>query len=418
MEFDEQEADIAQGYARVYLIGLTVECIQHSFTHLLEVSGFEKFATVADSSHALALLLVIISVVMYGRVPIYGDEVTLRVLGVIMIFVNVVFLLIKIAYMRTKARWWSRYWPGIVGTFSLTNYRAVKNFSKTAVPQAVGHVLSYGEWEILFIIASLVGPAEAAAWGILGEVWSALEELTFAWGDAAEVRCATLLGAGRAQAAEISTHKSLAFGTTGAIFASLLLLACTNTLPGWITHDDVLKSMVRQLIPFISLGNITLTLGTLSWQLIGAQTRYSLATAVQFIGSWLVTLPLAVLSSFYFNWNLTGLVSSVVIGNMVSGMMNFTILCCTDWERRAAKILAKNALEEEEESSDEEDGLMIDDGVAMQTIVPSLEDNCEGEIEEVVEQVERNPIGEVNTEPDVTRARTVVPTVEVELDDE
>ena len=59
---------------------------------------------------------------------------------------------------------------------------------------------------------------------------------------------------------------------------------------------------------------------------------------------------------------------------------------------------------------------MIEDGVAMQRIGPSLEENNDGEIEEEVEQVEGKASCGLKTEQDVTRARTIIPTVEVELD--
>ena len=204
--------------------------------------------------------------------------------------------------------------------------------------------------------------------GILGEIWTALESITTAFGDAAEVRGATLLGAGRPDSARLSAHKSLLMGLGGATFASVVVYLLSSRIPRWITDDIVLQVMVQSLLPLMAIGNLTLALGNMSFQLVGAQARYSLATVVQFIGSWIVTLPLAVSAVTILEWNLQSLVASVVIGYMVSGTLNFVILCSTNWERRSAKIQAKNeklaALDGDSDSDlddeeEERDGILM-----------------------------------------------------------
>jgi multidrug resistance protein, MATE family len=336
MGFAEQEAEIAQSYARIYVVASTVSAPHNGFAYLLGVSGYEKICTLSSCLHSVADFFAVVGVLRCMDVP------TLQTVGIAHMLVDIFFFIGKLVYMRFREWWWKQYWPGIVGNFAIFNFQAVKRFIEAAVPLSFGYVLSYAEWEVLFIMATHLGPAEVAAWGILGQIWSALESLTYAWSYAAAIRCAQLLGAGDADGAELSAHRSMALGTIGAMLASLGLLSFSGHMAGWITSDETLKAMVGELIPFLCFGNISLALGTISYALVGAQTRYSLATAVQFFGSWLLTIPLAALSSFYLRWDLQGLVAAVVIGCMVSGMLNFVILCCTDWERRTAKIMAKN----------------------------------------------------------------------------
>jgi Na+-driven multidrug efflux pump len=168
---------------------------------------------------------------------------------------------------------------------------------------------------------SFLGPAEVAAWGILGTQWDALEFVTEAIADAAEVRTAFLLGAGKPAQAKLSSCKALYL----ALFATLFITACLfiagEQIPTWMTTDLTLQHLVADLIPLFGIGNIALSIGTLSWTLVGAQGRYRLATTVGFAGSWLVTIPLSVITSVVLNLDLQGQTAAIVIGYMVSGTL-------------------------------------------------------------------------------------------------
>ena len=54
----------------------------------------------------------------------------------------------------------------------------MKNLIVTAIPLSLSWVLTYGEWEIMTLIVSFMGPAEVAAWGLLGFLWSLFEQIT------------------------------------------------------------------------------------------------------------------------------------------------------------------------------------------------------------------------------------------------
>jgi MATE family multidrug resistance protein len=386
MGFDEETTAIAQDFARVHYLCTALQGIEYGFGYLLATSGYEKFNTCSDSLQSMMAWLGTLYVALLVEVPVIGGAPTLQLVGVVSLSVQIVFMLFNLIYMNCQSSWGERYWPGLTGTFALFNRQAVKHFMKVAFPLSIGYILSYGEWEVMFLLASRLGPAEVAAWGVLGSIWYALECMTYAWGDAAEVRCAQLLGAGQADTARLSAHKALAMGTVGSVVASVVVLAASEQIPQWITDDVVLQLMVQDLLPLVAFGNAALTLGSISFQLVGAQARYSLATAVQFVGSWVVTLPLAIVSTLVLRWNLQGLVAAVVLGYMVSGTLNFVIVCSTNWERRSFKIAAKSQemdFEDDGYSSTtptdglmkaSTDGLMVVDaeeensGVVMQTV--------------------------------------------------
>lgn len=196
----------------------------------------------------------------------------------------------------------------------------------------------------------MLGPAEVAAWGILGTLWDALELVTEAVADAGEVRTGFLLGAGRPAQAKLSSMKTLYLG----IFVSILITSCMfiagESIPTWMTNDPTLQRMIAELIPLFGIGNIALSLGTLSWTLVGSQSRYRLSTTVGLSGAWFVAIPLATILTIVYNVDLQGQTAAIVIGYMVSGTANSYILLQTDWPKQSRRVIAQAG------------GIIVDDG--------------------------------------------------------
>ena len=93
----------------------------------------------------------------------------------------------------------------------------------------------------------------------------------------------------------------------------------------------MLQEMVMDAIPLMILGNMLMVFGMISWDLVGAQGRYKLATGVSLVSSWFVTIPLALFFTIYCKLNLMGIVASVVVGYSISGLMQACILLSSNW---------------------------------------------------------------------------------------
>ena len=89
---------------------------------------------------------------------------------------------------------------------------------------------------------------------------------------------AKLLGNGNPRLAKISAYKCLFLGNAFALIMSIAFLLGMPFIPAWFTDDEDLILSVRMVLPYCALGNITLTLGSLAWTLVGAQGRYTIAT--------------------------------------------------------------------------------------------------------------------------------------------
>ena len=101
------------------------------------------------------------------------------------------------------------------------------------------------QWQVLTIFASAMGPAEVAAWAILGLMWNVLERITAGFADTAEVRVGFYMGAGQPRSATIAAYKLMFMALMASLFSTVVLFIIAGNLPRWMTPDPTLQKMVR-----------------------------------------------------------------------------------------------------------------------------------------------------------------------------
>ena len=345
--FDDEVASMGEAYGRIALAVMGIDGVGNTFELFLEVTGFEVFATILGISGALVETCVIAGVLV-----LRDDMDLLKVayidLGLSFAYTFVVFII------PISLGWISEYMEGLFCNFALKNIPALKNLIMTALPLSISAVLAYGEWELLTIFAVHMGPAEVAAWAVLGSIWDTFEASTEAIGDSAEVRVGYHLGKGNPSMARTSAYKSLLCGTSTGIIISLVLLSIQNNLSTWFTDDETIQKMIKSIIPFIALGNITMTFGMVCWAIIGAQGRYRLATIIAFITSWSIVVPAAAVMTYGLSFNLKGLAASLLLGYTMTAMCMAVVILKSNWAEASRKIIAINAIIGEVESSDDD----------------------------------------------------------------
>ncbi len=142
---------------------------------------------------------------------------------------------------------------------------------QVALPLAFGNLLANAEWEILTILAAVMGPAEAATWSVLGYIWDLFESTTEAIGDASELRIAYHLGNNNPHMAKFSCYKFMLLAAIVTGSASVIFMSLTNVLPPMLTYDDTIQGMLVELFPLVALGNVTMSMGMVCWAIVGAQ---------------------------------------------------------------------------------------------------------------------------------------------------
>jgi hypothetical protein len=124
-----------------------------------------------------------------------------------------------------------------------------------------------------------------------------------------------------------------------------------------------LQYMLFNALPLVGISQIGLATSTICWAVMGAQGRFQLATGIAIIGSWIVTIPLAIVSIHILGWNLQGPVAALVIGYTVSGAIQIAFVWTSDWQKLSDQVVEDNGSDcsSASSSSDSESLDVIDD---------------------------------------------------------
>ena len=283
----------------------------------------------------------VVNVAVVGWLVTTGER-TLRDVGMAYNVTALVFVLG--AFLWAEFRGWLKpFRQGLYKSFALKNGKAVKLMVKQAVPLSFGSLLFDAQWTVLTFFAAYLGPAEVAAWAILGSIWDIFYYTTSGIGDAAEIRVSLHFGENHPFMARLAGYKALFLSMSVALVISIVYLSLQYRLPTWFTNDETLQSMLSELVPFAGVANLTMQFGMTCESLIGAQGKYKLATWVSFISSWGVAMPMAAILVFVVRMDLQGLTAAVVMGYVSTGAALTYILMSSNWKKIAQKIQERNA---------------------------------------------------------------------------
>jgi multidrug resistance protein, MATE family len=332
---DVTTAILAQDFIRVYVWAYLLGGISLSLWQLLEITNHAIFGTMIMIFWGLSnvIAIAILTTVIFPN----GNGASLVHVAYIYNGTSLLFIIGTIMIAHCKG-WLAPFLPGLIGQASFTDPQAVSSLLKQAVPLALGSLLSNAEWAVLTFFASHLGPAEVAAWALLGSLWEVFYASTAGIGDAAEIRLAYHLGHDDPVEAQRCAYKALSLGMLVATVISVLYFCLQSRIPAWFTPDATLQAMLEELVPFVGVANLTMTFGMQCWSLIGAQGKYKLATWISFISSWGVVMPLAALFVFGLRLDLQGLTAASCVGYLSTGSALSYVLLSTDWPKVARKI--------------------------------------------------------------------------------
>mmetsp|Transcript_63182 Transcript_63182/g.73952 ORF Transcript_63182/g.73952 Transcript_63182/m.73952 type:complete len:1135 (+) Transcript_63182:847-4251(+) len=368
MGLGEEIASLGQGFARVVIFQYLVEGVADGVFVLLDIMDQEEFKgrlNLAEGLFRLAVTAILLMNWGGTATDVKGGKervVDLVVLASVWLWISLLFFMFGLVY-SLKQGWLRPFLTGMVDSMALKNKIAVKNVVHTALPLALGSFLAYGEWEVLTVFIAHIGPAEVATWGLLGTLWSVFEAGTEGLGEAAAIRVAYHLGKNNPAGAEMAAHKSLLLGCLLGLFFTSLFYILGESICVWMTSDVVLQNLLVDLIPIVGMGNITMTLAMMSWSIVGAQGRYRLVMLVIMMCSWGLTIPVSAIAVYGLNFDLQGVVGSVVIGYGTAGLLLSYILIRSDWTRLSKIVQELNGFDGDDSigsNEENEDEVMMD----------------------------------------------------------
>jgi Na+-driven multidrug efflux pump len=272
-----------------------------------------------------------------------GIQASLWMIGAIHLVLTLFFLLSNVTIIACNGLL-TRCWKGMVPwrTNPISKLRPIKTYFSAAIPLSVGYLFKYCEFQLLFLFAVIMGPAEVAAWGLLGAIWRVTEGLAIAISTASKIRVANLLGSGRPYQAKYSSEKSLFWSVLFSSALSTVLGIFQSDVPRWFTHDETLQELVEHEIPLLCLGVALMSFASMAWAHLCAQGRSYLASGVAILGSILITLPLVLVSTFYLSYGLQGLLTAMILGYAASAFVCTLLVLTSNWTAISRRVMKWN----------------------------------------------------------------------------
>lgn len=141
--FDEETAQIAQGYAYPLLAMGFFEGAGEVLDAFLEFMDHEKFAMFMDILANAVETGIIVAMAMMG----IKDLVLIGIIQALASFLIMITIISVVLYWG----WLDDYWEGIVLTWGWNDKRAMRNMIMTALPLGFSYLLTYGEVRTLIL---------------------------------------------------------------------------------------------------------------------------------------------------------------------------------------------------------------------------------------------------------------------------
>jgi MATE family multidrug resistance protein len=171
-----------------------------------------------------------------------------------------------------------------------------------------------------------------ATWALLGAFWDVLEAFTEGIGEAASIQIAFLLAAAQPQRAKKMANSVIYLAIVQSILITSGLFMAGRYLAILFSSDPTIQHMTNEAISLIGLANICMGCSQISWSLIGAQSRFRLATSVVFFARWIVTMPMALICIFVFFLDLNSVACSLIVGYSTASCALTFIVLRSDWD--------------------------------------------------------------------------------------
>jgi len=349
--YDVSISELGQQFAIPFTFSILIEGVAAGFQYMLDVVGFEVQSTILTFFGELGTTSTVVVVMCWHRA---FPDMNLVDLGYLYLFVDLLYFA-TILFTIFSYGWLEEYYEGLFSFFKkssgndnkisgITNssgdMAAIKLMLYNAMVASFSNFLFQGEWQVMIFYASTLGPAEVAAWGLLGVIWEQLEYIVTAVANGCEVRCTLSLGTGDIQTAKLIAYRSLWVCFVWGAIVSAIFGVFGAEIPKFLTSDPVLQKMVSDNLPLISLANLLSGVAIMAEHLLWGQNRVTLGAGIGCLTTAFVALPLGALSSIVYNYDLKGMTASVTIGGSAFAALSMFSLISSDWKKITEDIMS------------------------------------------------------------------------------
>jgi len=181
---DAVTAQLAQDYVRVLIFAVLLQGGQSAIWQLLVVTDHAAEGALLSLCQGVTEVALIAALALLTHDD--DDNMTLQQVGLIFTATELLFLIITIVWSERRG-WLKPFHAGLLATSGILDSLALRTMIQTAIPMAWAYLSESAEWTVLTVLASFMGPAEVAAWAILGNLWDLFYYASTGFGDKARI---------------------------------------------------------------------------------------------------------------------------------------------------------------------------------------------------------------------------------------
>jgi MATE family multidrug resistance protein len=209
----------------------------------------------------------------------------------------------------------------------------MKQYLFLAIPSAFMMALEVWCFSLMTILSSLLGANITAANAIVLNVTGTTVMIPISIGVAAGIRIGNNIGRGDARNAKLACWVSFVIGEIFMVCNGLSLLLLRSILASAFTEDPGVVSIVLKLFPLAALFQIFDGAQVVLSGIIRGIGRQIMGAVCNFMGYYVIGLPVGSLLAFFIQWRETGLWWGLTIGLFVVSVTLFAFLTIfVDWK--------------------------------------------------------------------------------------
>jgi putative MATE family efflux protein len=183
----------------------------------------------------------------------------------------------------------------------------IKNIVTIALPATLQFIIASGSWIVLARLVAETGGTTASA-GYQIAIRNVVFFILPAWGlsNAAATLVGQNLGANQIKRAEESVMLTALYNVIFMSFVTLLFVFCSEPIIRIFSHDEAVVAYGAKALEIIGFGYIFYGIGMVMTQALNGAGDTRTPTLINFVGFWLIQIPLAYTLAKGFDLKTTG----------------------------------------------------------------------------------------------------------------
>ncbi|KYR00211.1 multi antimicrobial extrusion family protein [Tieghemostelium lacteum] len=216
-------------------------------------------------------------------------------------------------------------------------WHGYKEYLKLGIPASIQHASEGWGFEILTILAGLIGAAELDAHSVVYNFTMLTYQFPSAIGTAVSVRVGQLLGQGNERRAKASAWVAFIISLFFMVAIAIVQYTCRHVIGKIYTNDEGVIEIAATILPISAIFQIFDGGQTIFQGIVRGMGRVKVGALANFIAFYVISIPIGVILAFPVDVGVTGLWWGLCIGLVAIFIGLSFVIFKVDWVLEVSK---------------------------------------------------------------------------------